>query len=38
MYKLDIYVFNNIGLLCVLSSLRNNGIMTYISDGSQGTI
>jgi len=38
MYKLDIYVFNNVGPLCVLSSLRNNGLMTDIIDGSQGTI
>ena len=38
MYKLDIYVFNNFGLLCVLSSLRNNGLMTDIIYGSPGTI
>ena len=38
MYKLDIYVFNNVGPLCVLSSLRNNGLMTDIIVGSQGTI
>jgi hypothetical protein len=38
MYKLAIYVFNNVGPLCVLSSLRNNGLMTDIIDGSQGTI
>ena len=38
MYKLDIYVFNNICPRCALSSLRNNGLMPDIINGSQGTI
>ena len=34
-YKLYIYVFNHIGLLCELSRLKNNGLITDILDIEQ---